>query len=277
MIHDLFRAFSAWEQVEAIALGGSRAGTEYDENSDYDVYLYCTGEVDEAERRQLLTRFCSRIEIGNRYWECEDDCRLKSGVDIDILYRRLDDLCAEVADVVERGRARNSYTTCLWHNLKTCRILYDRDGRLAAAQKRFDVPYPPELKRNIIRRGWELLHRAMPAYETQILKAAKRGDLVSVNHRTAAFLETYFDLLLALNELTHPGEKRLIEYCQRNCRLLPQHFAQDMDALFRDMYRQGPALEDDLRAILTSLEQLLRQSGAWPEEPAGLRGDAGAI
>lgn len=274
MMQELWNAFAAWEQVEAIALGGSRAGTEYDENSDYDVYLYCTGEIGEDERRELLARFCSRMEIGNRYWECEDDCRLNNGVDIDILYRRLDDLCAEVADVVEQGHARNGYTTCLWHNLKTCKILYDRNGRLAAAQKRFDVPYPPALKRNIIRRGWELLHRAMPAYETQILKAAKREDWVSVNHRTAAFLESYFDLLLALNELTHPGEKRLAEYCRRNCRLLPQHFAQNLDALFRDMYRQGPDLQEDLKAILTALEELLRQNGAWPEETGALRSDA---
>lgn len=268
MIHELLQGFMAWEQVEAVALGGSRAGTEYDETSDYDVYLYCTAEIDEAVRRQLLARYCSRIEIGNRYWECEDDCRLNNGIDIDILYRRLDGLVAEVAEVVERGQARNGYTTCLWHNLETCKILYDRDGRLAAAKDRFRVPYPPQLKRNIIRRGWALLHQAMPAYETQILKAAKRGDLVSVNHRTAAFLETYFDLLLALNELTHPGEKRLVEYCQRNCRLLPQHFAQDMDALFRDMYQQGPALQTDLRAILANLEALLRQNGAWPGAPA---------
>ena len=38
MIHELCKEFSQLEQVEAIALGGSRAGQAYDQNSDYDVY-----------------------------------------------------------------------------------------------------------------------------------------------------------------------------------------------------------------------------------------------
>ena len=39
------------EQVEAIALGGSRAGECYDEKSDYDVYVYITSPIREETRR----------------------------------------------------------------------------------------------------------------------------------------------------------------------------------------------------------------------------------
>ncbi|HBI91575.1 MAG TPA: DUF4037 domain-containing protein, partial [Terrisporobacter glycolicus] len=39
-VEDLFKDISKWKQVEAIALGGSRAGGKYDDNSDYDVYVY---------------------------------------------------------------------------------------------------------------------------------------------------------------------------------------------------------------------------------------------
>ena len=45
MIDQVFEEFSKLPQVEAIALGGSRAGTHFDEKSDYDIYLYCTAPV----------------------------------------------------------------------------------------------------------------------------------------------------------------------------------------------------------------------------------------
>ena len=153
MVETLFQELSALPQVEAVALGGSRAGTEYDERSDYDVYLYCTAPIGEDVRAALLSRYCDVMEIGNHFWEYEDNCTLKNGADIDILYRDLDGFIREVADVAEQFHARNGCTTCMWHNLCTCRIVSDRDGRLAAAKKRFDIPYPEPLRRNILERS----------------------------------------------------------------------------------------------------------------------------
>ncbi len=257
MVNKLFEAFAALSQVEAIALGGSRAGTHFDEKSDYDVYLYCTGPVEESLRQEILSTYCCHMEIGNHFWECEDNCTLNNGIDIDILYRNLDDFSADVADVVEHCHSRNGYTTCMWHNLLTCKIIYDQDGRLAAAKQRFTVPYPAELKASIIDRHWKLLRSAMPAYELQIRKAAARGDLVSVNHRVSAFLESYFDLLFALNEQTHPGEKRLISLCRESCPILPAHFEENLDALFAHMFTQPELLPGDLDRILGALAKLL--------------------
>ena len=45
MIEHLFHELSTIPAVEAIALGGSRAGVHFDEKSDYDIYLYCTTPV----------------------------------------------------------------------------------------------------------------------------------------------------------------------------------------------------------------------------------------
>jgi len=257
MIDELFRDLSALPQVEAIALGGSRAGSHYDEKSDYDVYLYCTAPVEEAVRRDILTKYCSYMEIGNHFWEYEDNCTLKNGIDIDILYRDLDAFAADVADVVENCHGRNGYTTCMWHNLRTCKILYDRDGRLAAAKKRFDVPYPAGLKKDIVERNWKLLRAAMPAYELQIRKALKRGDLVSVNHRVSAFLESYFDLLFALNEKTHPGEKRLVGLCRESCPVLPENFEENLNALFSHMFVSPEETAADVGRILDALSKIL--------------------
>ena len=258
MIDRLFNELCALDEVEALALGGSRTGAHYDQASDYDVYLYCQRPVPEETRRAILSRYCSVMEIGNHFWEYEDNCRLSNGTDIDILYRDLDAFTADVAQVVERFQARNAYTTCMWHNLLTCKAVYDRDGRLAQAKERFSVPYPRQLKENILAQGWKLLHSAMPAYDAQLIKAAKRGDLVSVNHRTAGFLETYFDVLFALNETTHPGEKRLVQLCRERCALLPNHFEENLEKLFRDLYHAPQQVAEDIQAIVSELEKIFQ-------------------
>lgn len=260
MIDSLLQELSRISQVEAIALGGSRAGEHYDAASDYDIYLYCTGNIDENTRKRILEKYCSRIETGNSFWEYEDNCTLKNGVDIDILYRNLDSFTDDVAAVAERFVARNGYTTCMWHNLLTCKIVYDASGCLAAAKKRFTLPYPEQLKKNIIERNFRLLHTAMPAYDGQIKKALKRGDLVAVNHRTAAFMESYFDIIFALNSLTHPGEKRLVQLCEKNCGVLPVHFRENIEKLYSHLFTDNKAAADDIDEIVTELQKILNRA-----------------
>ena len=257
MIEHLFHELSTIPEVEAIALGGSRTGVHFDEKSDYDIYLYCTAPVSEDIRRSILSKYCSYVEYSNQFWETEDNGTLNNGIDFDLLLRDLDDFTAGIARVVEQYQPSNAYTTCMWHNLVTCKIIYDKNGRLTAAKERFTVPYPQQLRKNILERGWRLLHTSMPAYELQINKAAMRCDLVSVNHRVAAFLETYFDILFALNSKTHPGEKRLIQLCRESCDLLPENFEENLHALFHHMYSDPDLLAQDLGRILTALSKIL--------------------
>ena len=56
MVNKLFSEFADLEQVEAIALGGSRAGECYDEKSDYDVYVYIT-----SMKNQIMTCMCTLL------------------------------------------------------------------------------------------------------------------------------------------------------------------------------------------------------------------------
>lgn len=257
MIDELFKELADIEQVEAIALGGSRSGENYDDKSDYDVYIYSDSFTSDERRKSVLEKYCSYTEIGNHFWEYEDNCTLKNGIDIDIIYRDLDSFCADVSDVVEKYRARNGYTTCMWHNLLNCKIIYDKYGRLARAKERFSVPYPEKLKSNIIERNFNLLCTAMPVYSNQIQKACERGDRVSVLHRTTAFLESYFDILFALNSLTHPGEKRLIKLCRQQCKVLPNDFEANLNKLFDDMTIHFDEIKKDIENIISELKKII--------------------
>lgn len=257
MIEQLIKDFTACPQVEAVALGGSRAGEAYDEKSDYDVYMYCNGSIPEEKRHEILSGYCKVMEIGNHFWEYEDNCTLANGVDIDIIYRNLDDFLLGVDEVVEKYQAHNGYTTCVWHNLLTCKVLYDRENRLTKAKEIYAVSYPQQLKRNIIERNMRLLRSSLPAYETQIKKAVLRGDSVSINHRTAEFLASYFDVIFAINEKTHPGEKRLVEICKKQCRYLPEDFEENLERLFSDMSGNPDRVPKDIDKIITALENEL--------------------
>jgi hypothetical protein len=94
--------------------------------------------------------------------------------------------------------------------------------------------------------------------------AAQRGDLVSLNHRTAALLASYFDILFALNRELHPGEKRLLEHAQSRCACLPVDMAENVAAVLAASATGDPLLLACLETLLDHLDQLLEQEGFDP-------------
>ena len=237
-VEDLFEELSNIPQVEAIALGGSRATGRNDEKSDYDVYVYLTESIDESVRKSILNKYCRYMEIGNSFWELEDDVTLNDGIDMDIIYRNLTDFENMISSVVDDCVSWNGYTTCMWHNLITSRIVFDKNGKLTTLQEKYKIPYPQKLKENIISNNMKLLSGMLPSFDMQIKKAENRGDLVSVNHRVTEFLASYFDIIFALNEMTHPGEKRMQSICSKECRILPEKFDENLNRLFAGMFRE---------------------------------------
>ena len=238
-VNNLFREIAALPQVEAIALGGSRATGRSDEKSDYDVYVYITDSISPNDRRHILDQYCMYMEIGNSFWELEDDVTLKDGIDMDIIYRNLTDFENMVESVVMKCNPWNGYTTCMWHNLITSKVIIDKTTRLTALQEKYRIPYPKKLKENIISNNLNLLSGMLPSFDMQIKKAENRGDLVSVNHRVAEFLASYFDIIFALNEMTHPGEKRMQSICSAECSILPKNFDVNLNRLFEGMFREN--------------------------------------
>ena len=88
-----------------------------------------------------------------------------------------------------------------------------------------------------------------------IKKAILRNDVNSVNHREAAFIASYFDIIFALNEQLHPGEKRLIQFAKNNCKILPNNFELNLMKLFQ---QQPLEILETLDIIIAELKSVLK-------------------
>lgn len=70
-------------------------------------------------------------------------------------------------------------------------------------------------------------------------------------------MESYFDIIFAMNELTHPGEKRLVQLCKKNCKILPNNFEENINRLFADLYTDYDRIKDDIEVIIRELEKCI--------------------
>lgn len=251
--------YAALPEVLAVALGGSHAAGNGDAGSDLDLYVYSRAEVPLAARREIALRRGHPAEVDNRWWEPGDEWDERTGGGhVDVMFRRAADMEAHLTALLEGFEAHNGYTTALWHNVRTGEVLFDREGWLAALQRRADVPYPDGLARAILTRNVPLLRGAFGAYPRQIALVARRGDVVAVNHRVAELLASVFDVLFALNRVPHPGEKRLLALSGR-LPLLPPDFARQVGELLTsgpDTLAEVPgragAVVDGVLALLVS-------------------------
>lgn len=251
----IINSFEGLCEVDCVVLGGSRSTSENDATSDYDIYVYCSEELSLEKKSEAVLPFCQNAEIGNHYWELEDNCVLKNGVSIDIIYRNLTDFENYLHLVVDNCVAWNGYTTCFWHNIINSKVLFDKSGHFSEIQKKYTIAYPEPLRQNIIEKNRKLLSGVLPSYDMQIKKAQSRGDIVSVHHRVTEFLASYFDIIFALNRMTHPGEKRLVSLCKKHCKILPDNFEENITSLLRSV-TDGNAYEAACK-IVAELDKVI--------------------
>jgi len=248
--------FCSIDGIQALVLGGSRTTERMDEKSDYDFYVYSENGIDREIRSKVLSKYCKYIEIGNSYWELEDNGQLKCGIYFDLIYRNLQQFTKIVADVVENCNANNGFTTCLWYNVLNSKIIYDKNDVFRKIKERFSIPYPQKLKENIIKRNMALLSDSVVSYDKQIIKSIYRKDLINLNNRVSAFLASYFDVIFAINELPNPGEKRIMEICLNKCNVLPNGFEKDVNSLIQNMNNESKTLET-INGIISELKKIL--------------------
>lgn len=256
ILQEIAQSYSKLEQVYAVVLSGSRTSNQNDEMSDYDIYVYSDAEIPVEFRTELAKKYSDDYEIDNRYFETGDEWKLReSNTGLDFMFRCKNWITDTVDNIYCKHRASNGYTTCFLHNIKTSQILYDKDNWFLNLQNKVNGPYPEELKNNIIKRNIMLISdKKNASYLDQIKLAVKRNDPVSVNHRIAAFMASYFDIIFALNKVYHPGEKRMIKYAQKHCKILPDQFEENINKLFKAEYKDKTAI---LETIIKELKKIL--------------------
>ena len=261
ILSEIVDEFSQYPEVSAIALAGSKVTDYEDAFSDHNLYLYLTAPLALAARQRDADRLLRYVEMNNHFWETEDDGQLEDGSEIRLIYRPLDEFEHNLSAIVERHQANMGMTTCLWYNLVHAKVLFDRTGAYAALHKRFDVPYPAGLKQAVLQRNHGLLRRHMPAFIFQMRKAVSRQDRVALNQVMAKYLACYFDILFAINEQLHPGEKKLVPYVEARCTWIPEDFASTIDRVLRLAAEASADLEAEVNLMIDALDVTIRLAG----------------
>ena len=261
-VQELASQMSRLDHVEAVILGGSVSTGLLDERSDCDFYVYTREAVEPSLREAILKPRAARLELQRDFWEWEDTWIEPDGSKFEIMYRGCGHAEQEVEKRLSRCEASVGYTTCILHTLAHGQVLVDRCGWFQALQQQvISTDYPDALVRAVIAKNFPVLGPIISSYEDQIESAFTRRDLVSLIHRTAAWLASYFDIIFAVNRHYHPGEKRLLAQAAR----LPSYPANMVD----DLTKACSKVCDLKNCVADHLKNTRESLAAWLE-PQGL-------
>ena len=250
--------FGQLREVMAVALGGSTTSDVADSFSDLDFYIYTNSGVPVAAREAIAAEFqAADPHINMQFWETSDEwVSGDAGVGIDLMYRNPKWIADQIDRVLVRHEASIGYSTCFVYNVRNSVPLFDPSGWYATLQQKVNISYPNALRQAIIAKNYPILRSVPSSFLQQIEIAATRNDSVSLNHRVAALLASYFDVLFALNGQPHPGEKRMLAYVEKLCPKRPPQMRQDVTALV-----QVAAMQDVVgraNRVLDGLDDVLR-------------------
>ena len=248
--------YSTSPEVEAVALGGSLATEQAEAGSDIDLYVFSRDPLPLESRRKAVGDETVRLELNNDFFGPGDEW-VEEGVHVDVMLWETEWMRERLEDVLVNFQASMGYSTAFWHTVRASKLLFDRSGWYAALQRTAQGPYPEALRRNIIAKNHAFLRGALSSYAGQLEKAVKRHDVVSVNHRLAALLASYFDILFAVNRLPHPGEKRLLTWADA-CALKPDGMRESVESV---LSAQPQNLMARVHVLLDNLDALLQEEG----------------
>jgi len=258
--------FKKIPDVEAIALGGSQSDGALDQHSDIDLYIYSKDAVPLKKRLEIIQELgASRADMNLTFWDTGDEWfDLETGIEVDVMYWSPSWIEEQLERVQVKYQASMGYTTCFWRTVKNSQILYDPYGWFTKLQDKCIQPYPSQLKRAIIAKNHPILRSVIPSYYGQIKKALGRKDLISINHRLATLFASFFDVLFALNEVLHPGEKKTLRFVKAECPLVPENHEGQIANILQSGAAGEKSVLKELDVLLDDLDDLLKSEGFDP-------------
>jgi hypothetical protein len=255
--------YSALPHVEAVALAGSYTTQVSESGSDIDLYVYWRAEIPLEARRVIAGVSATRVEVNNQFWEPGDEwIDEATEIHVDVMFRHTCWIEEQLERVLERHEASVGYSTCFWYNVITSKPLFDKSGWFATLQTKARQLYPEELRRRIVAKNYPILRDNLSSYLYQLKNAVRRCDKVSLNHRVAALLASYFDIIFAVNRLPHPGEKRILQIAEAQCQELPEAMRDQVTNLLTAASGEGDLI-GHANALIDSLDDLLQKQGLF--------------
>jgi hypothetical protein len=258
---EIASAFAGIAGIEAVAWCGSTAMQKADSLSDYDLYVYSRTPVPLDARKKIIASRASEYQLDNTLWELEDEWIEPNGLRFNVIYRS----CREAEEEVHRRLVQHvaslGYTTAYCFSLRQGNNLEDPHSWFTNLQRQTRGTYPRGLLQAILRKNRPVLGGGMQScYLHQINAAIVRQDPVSLNHRVAAWLASYFDILFAINRQFHPGEKRLLVHAEELANL-PRSAALDVRQLCVFAGKLEGQIVVHLERMLERLDEKLREFG----------------
>lgn len=256
--------FSNLPQVVAVVLAGSQVSNVSDLFSDLDIYVYSNSEIYLDFRENFAKQFADQIEINNQFWETGDVLLdINSGREIDIMYRSPAWIEEQLDNLLIKYQASVGYSTCFWWNILHSKLLYSRNSWFEQLQLKANQPYPEQLKQAIVAKNYPILRNTIFSYYHQIEIAIKRKDIIAFNHRIAALMASYFDIIFAINYVPHPGEKRLIQFASIFCKKLPLAMETSINNVFSSISHsfENQTILHNINLLIDALDELILKEG----------------
>src|SRR5829696_2642288 len=188
--------FAGLAEVIAVALAGSGVTGAADEQSDIDLYVYAGTPVAMTDRVAIATKFATRVEVGNEFWEPGDEwIDTQTRRHVDVMYRTPDWIEEQLKRVLVRHEASVGYSTCFWHSIqhRVTALLASYFDVLFAAN---ELPHPGEKRLlRLAARHCTKIPTDMESHLNALLETAARPASPAIVTHVNALLNNLDDLL----------------------------------------------------------------------------------
>lgn len=262
IVYQFVNEYKKMDEVLAITLTGSGNSGKNDFFYDIDVDVILREEINSEHRKKVLKKFSDAIETASgKYGEKDIFILRNSTTQIDVSYYTIDTLKDNLFNVVDKCKASIGYTTCLWKVVSGAFIAYDKENTLKNLQKKYRVDYPEKLKLNIVDKNYYLLRDSISSYYNQIDTAINNGDLITVREKIYKFLDSYFDVVFAINEIQHPGDKRLLSIINSKCKKVPRLLTEGVNTLLENSCTCDRSILKNMDDMVNDLKEFLGREG----------------